>query len=282
MNKKVIFLDIDGTLVGDDGYVPATAKEACIKARENGHKIFLCTGRSKPEIYDFIYEIGFDGTIGAGGGFVEIEEEMLYHKKVSKEAVKGMVDFFDENEVDFYIESNGGLYASKNLKPHLERCVYGDLEKDEEARLRKETKPNPFIDALIYGEKNLYRDDINKVCFLASKNIHFDKIKKEFENEFEVIQCTVPAFGDDSGELAVKGVHKAIAIEDLLNHLNIDTKNTIAIGDGLNDIEMFEYCNIGIAMGNAKDKLKEIADYVTDDVDKDGLYKAFKHFELIN
>ena len=281
MNNKVIFLDIDGTLVDDDGYVPESAREACIKARENGHKIFLCTGRSKPEIYDFIYEIGFDGTIGAGGGFIEIGQDMLYHKKFSQEAVRKLVDFFNENEIDFYIESNGGLYASENLKPHLERCIYGDLENDEEARIKKETKPNPFVDALIYGEKNLYRDDVNKACFLASDKVSFNEIKEIFEDEFEVIQCTVPAFGDDSGELAVKGVHKAIAIEDLLNHLNIDKQDTIAIGDGLNDIEMFQFCNIGVAMGNAKDKLKEVADFVTDDVDKDGLYKAFVKLELI-
>ena len=121
------------------------------------------------------------------------------------------------------------------------------------------------------------------ILFVKIRNlgISFEKIKKEFEEEFEIIKCTVPVFGENSGEIMVKGIHKAIAIESLLNHLNIDKKDTIAIGDGLNDIEMFEYCNLGIAMGNSKDKLKEIADYITDDVHEDGLYKAFKKLELI-
>lgn len=281
MNKKVIFLDIDGTLVTDDGDVPDSAKEACIKARENGHVIYLCTGRSKPEIYDFIYDIGFDGTIGAGGGFVEIGNKMLYHKKIKKELIVKMVDFFNENNIDFYLESNGGLYASKNFRPHVEKCIYGDVDNDEEARKKRETKPNPFIEGLIYNETNLYIEDVNKVCFLETEGIDFQKIKKEFEEEFEIIKCTVPAFGENSGEVMVKGIHKAIAIESLLNHLNIDKKDTIAIGDGLNDIEMFEYCNLGIAMGNSKDKLKEIADYITDDVHEDGLYKAFEKIGLI-
>ena len=281
MNKKVIFLDIDGTLVTDDGYVPDSAREACIKAREKGHKIYLCTGRSKPEIYDFIYEIGFDGTIGAGGGFVEIGEEMLYHKKIKRESIVKMVDFFDENNIDFYLESNGGLYASKNFRPHVERCIYGDIDNDEEARQKRDTSPNPFIEGLIYNETNLYIENVNKVCFLETEGIPFEKIKKEFEEEFEIIKCTVPIFGENSGEVMVKGIHKAIAIESLLKHLKIDKKDTIAIGDGLNDIEMFEYCNLGIAMGNAKEKLKEIADYVAEDVHEDGLYKAFKKLELI-
>lgn len=281
MNKKVIFLDIDGTLVTDDGYVPDSAKEACIKARENGHVIYLCTGRSKPEIYDFIYDIGFDGTIGAGGGFVEIGNEMLYHKKIKRESIMRMVDFFDNHNIDFYLESNGGLYASKNFINHVEKCIYGDVDNDEEARNRRDNKPNPFIEGLIYNETNLYIEDVNKVCFLETAGIPFEKIKKEFEEEFEIIQCTVPVFGDNSGEVMVKGIHKAIAIESLLNHLNIKVEDTIAIGDGLNDIEMFEYCNLGIAMGNSKERLKDIADYVTDDVHENGLYNAFKRCNLI-
>lgn len=281
MGKKIIFLDIDGTLVTDDGYVPDSAREACIKARQNGHKIYLCTGRSKPEIYDFIYDIGFDGTIGAGGGFVEIGNDMLYHKKIKKESIMRMVDFFDNHNIDFYLESNGGLYASKNFRDHVEKCIYGDVDNDEEARNRIDNKPNPFIEGLIYNETNLYIEDVNKVCFLETTGIPFEKIKKEFEEEFEIIQCTVPVFGNNSGEVMVKGIHKAIAIESLLNHLDIKVEDTIAIGDGINDIEMFEYCNLGIAMGNAKEKLKDIADYITDDVHEDGLYNAFKRYYLI-
>ena len=157
--------------------------------------------------------IGFDGIIGAGGGFVEVEGKMLFHKKVSSENVKHLVDFFDKHGVNFYIESNGGLYASKNLIPQLEKCIYGDIENDPEAKYKKENHPDHFINALITGE-NLYRDDVNKACFLEPKNISFAQIKKEFENEFEVIHCTVPMFGEDSGELGVPGVHKATAIEE--------------------------------------------------------------------
>lgn len=279
-NKKIIFLDIDGTLCNDSGDVPHSAATAVKKARENGHLVYLCTGRSKAEIYDFIMNIGFDGIIGAGGGFVEVEGHMLYHKKVSDKNVKHLVDFFNEHNVDFYIESNGGLYGSKNLIPHLELCIYGDILNDPEAKYKKENKPDHFINAIITGE-NLYRNDVNKACFLEPSDITFDDIKKEFENEFAVIHCTVPAFGDDSGELGVPNIHKANAIETLLNHLNIDRKDTLAIGDGMNDAEMLQFCNVGIAMGNAKQGLKEIADEITDTHDEGGIYNSFKKHNLI-
>ena len=281
MDKKIIFLDIDGTLVADDGWVPASAADACRQARLNGHEIYLCTGRSKPEIYDFIMEIGFDGIIGAGGGFVELHDGMLYHKTVPAIEVRRMVDFFNQHDVDFYLESNGGLFASKNFLPHVEGCIYGDLDNDPDARRRKEEQPHPFIEGLIYGEEDLYKTDVNKACFLQSDTLPFAQIKAEFENAFDTIQCTVPQFGDDSGELMVPGIHKATAIEALLTHLGLPKERTIAIGDGLNDLEMFDYCAIGIAMGNAKEELKSIADHVTGSVDEDGLHQAFRTFGLI-
>ena len=280
LERKIIFIDVDGTLCNDCGLVPESAAIAIKQARKNGHLVYLCTGRSKAEIYDFIIDIGFDGIIGAGGGFVQVGNEMLYHKKVSNENVKHLVDFFNEHNVNFYIESNGGLYASKNLIPQLEKCIYGDVENDADAKYEKENNPNHFIEALIIGQ-DLYRDDVNKACFLEPKDISFEEIKNEFKDEFEVIHCTVPVFGDDSGELGVPGVHKATAIEILLKHLNIEVKDTIAIGDGMNDAEMFEFCALGIAMGNAKPGLKEIADEITDTHDEGGIYNSFKKYNLI-
>lgn len=277
--KKIVFLDIDGTLCNEEGLVPDSAQIAVKKARENGHEVYLCTGRSKAEIYDFIMDIGFDGIIGAGGGFVTVGDEMLYHKRVSDSDVKHLVDYFDDNNVDYYLESNGGLYASKNLVAHLERLIYGDLENDPNARTKKETQPNHFIEAMIEGEI-MYRSDVNKACFLQS-DIGFEAIKAEFDGKFNVIHCTVPSFGPDSGELAVPGVHKGTAIEELLAHIGATKEQTLALGDGLNDIEMLEFCHVGIAMGNAKEGLKNIADEITLTHDEGGIFESFKKHGLI-
>ncbi|WP_019911034.1 Cof-type HAD-IIB family hydrolase [Paenibacillus sp. HW567] len=279
--RKIVFIDIDGTLVGDDGKVPESAQIACKKARENGHLLYLCTGRSKAEIYEEIWGIGFDGLIGAGGGYVESGSETLYHKKVKPEDVRQMVDFFDAQGVDFYLESNSALYGSRNLKAHLERRIYGDVVNDPAAKEQMLLSPHPFIAGITYGETDMYKEDVNKVCFLES-SLSFGQIKREFQGKFEAIQCTIPIFGEDSGELMIPGIHKAVAIADLLEHLKISRQDSMAIGDGMNDAEMLEYCAIGIAMGNAKPALKELANDITGNVGEDGLYQSFVKYGLIS
>lgn len=277
--QKIIFMDVDGTLVNDNGVIPQSAKLAIRKARENGHLVFLCTGRSKAELFPEILAVGFDGIIGAAGGYIEIGEEVLLHERVSKEDVAHLVGFFDEHGVDFYLESNGGLFASKNCKNHIQSIIDNIKKENPEAREEIERGMQPFHDCLIEGEE-LIREDINKISFLGS-DLPFERIIQEFSSKFNVIPSTVHFFGENSGELSVPGIHKATAIEKLLQHLQIDRKNTYAYGDGLNDIEMLEYVQFGVAMGNAKDKVKQVADDVTDTHDNDGIYNSFRKYGLI-
>ena len=279
MKRKVIFMDVDGTLVNDNGIIPRSAEIAIKEARNNGHYIFLCTGRSKAELFDHIMEIGFDGVIAAAGGYIEFENKVVMHKKVSNEDVKHLVTYFDENNIDFYLESNGGLFASKNCKNHLKEIIFGDPNLDLKVKSELEKGMNPFIECLIEGE-NLMREDINKISFLGSP-IPIETIKKEFSSNFNVISSTVPIFGENSGELSLPGIHKALAIEILLKYLNLSKEDTFAYGDGMNDAEMIEFVKVGVAMGNAKEELKNIADDVTDTHDENGIYNSFKKYELI-
>lgn len=279
MGKKIIFLDVDGTLVNDNGIIPESAKLAVKEARNNGHYIFLCTGRSKAELFEHIMEIGFDGVIAAAGGYIEHENTVVMHKKVKNEDVKHLVTYFDENNINFYLESNGGLFASKNCKNHLREIIFGDPNLDVKVREELEEGINPFIECLIEGE-DLIRDDINKISFLGS-SISIETIKKEFSSKFNVISSTVPIFGENSGELSLPGIHKALAIEILLDHLSLSKEDTFAYGDGINDTEMLEFVKVGVAMGNAKEELKKISDDVTDTHDENGIYNSFKKYKLI-
>ncbi|MBK1812468.1 Cof-type HAD-IIB family hydrolase [Clostridium sp. YIM B02505] len=279
MSKKVIFLDVDGTLVNDNGIIPESAKSAVKEARKNGHYVFLCTGRSKAELFDHIMEIGFDGVIAAAGGYIEIGGDVLFHKRVEDDDVKHLVTYFNDNNIDFYLESNGGLYASKNCKSHLREIFFGDPNLDSKQREELEKGLSPFIECLIEDE-DLFRSDINKISFLGSE-VSIELIKQEFEGKFNVIQTSIAAFGENSGELSLPGIHKAVAIEMLLEHLNLSRKDCYAYGDGVNDSEMLQFVEYGIAMGNANEKLKEIAYDITDTHDEGGIYNSFIKHKII-
>ena len=84
MGKKLIFLDVDGTLTDYDNHIPASAAAAIRKARANGHRVYLCTGRSKAEIYDEIWAIGLDGMIGGNGCYAEEHGRVLFHQTLSR------------------------------------------------------------------------------------------------------------------------------------------------------------------------------------------------------
>ena len=86
-----------------------------------------------------------------------------------------------------------------------------------------------------------------------------------------------PAFTD----VNTKGGGKHIGIDKIIEYYGIDLSETMAFGDGGNDITMIEHASIGVAMGNANEGVKEVADYITDDVDSDGVYKALKHFNIL-
>ncbi|MDR2860508.1 MAG: HAD family hydrolase [Elusimicrobiota bacterium] len=270
MSGKIVFLDIDGTLTTPDDKVPPSALEACYKAMENGHKLYVCTGRSKSEIYKSILDIGFNGVISAAGGCIETEGKMIYHKTMSLETTSRIVDYFTSKGFGFLLESNESIFLNPKIFPMIENSLGKESSHPLIVLLRKYNVP-----------ANLYRSDINKVIFFGTDDISFKDICKEFEAECNIIHGTLPIFGFDGGEINDKWTNKGDAIKRLAEYLGKDIKDTIAFGDGSNDKEMFEICANAVAMGNAIEELKKIADFVTDRVENDGLSKAFKKYGLI-
>ncbi|MEH7121067.1 Cof-type HAD-IIB family hydrolase [Neobacillus vireti] len=278
--KTAIFLDIDGTLITNHFIIPDSAKLAVRKARENGHLIFICTGRSKGQIFPEILEVGFDGIVGAAGGYVEVHQEVILHERVLKEDVKLIVDFFNKHGIDFNLASNNGIFTNKNSNKRLSSFFEQQLEFiDAEVKANMEKGLKLFNDMIIVTE-DLIRDDINGISFFGSE-IPLDQIRQEFASKFTVIPSTVSAFGDNSGEISLLGVNKATGIEKVINHFNIRKEDTFGFGDSWNDLEMLEYVQYGIAMGNAHDAVKRVANDVTDRHDENGIYNSFQKYGLI-
>lgn len=275
---KIIFIDVDGTLVDYENNLPKTAVQAIKSARNNGHKVYICTGRSKAEVYSNLWKIGLDGMIGGNGSYVEDHEQVIMHKLITKEQCKHIVDWLNKKGLEFYLESNNGLFASKNFRDAARPAIQEYSRRKGKDNIDNITVSDVFPDMIWNGE--LYRDDVNKVSFLLnSYNDYLDAFQ-----EFPYLKAgTWGGLGETTlfGDLGVKDITKASAIDCLLSHLNASRKDTIAFGDAKIDIPMLEYCEIGVAMGSGGEEIKAMADYITDDVDKDGLYKAFLHFKLI-
>ena len=232
---KILLIDVDGTLVDYDNQLPASAVDAIRKARANEHKVYICTGRSKAEVYPNLWEIGLDGMIGGNGSYVEDHGKVVMHQLITKEQCIHVVDW---------------LHARDALP-----------------------------DMIFGGE--LYRDDVNKISYVLTSYKDFEDAKKEFP---DLQNGTWGGAGELAifGDLGVKGITKAHAVECLLDYLRARKEDTIAFGDAKVDIPMFECCALSVCMGSGGEEAKAAADYVTADVDDDGLYNAFVYLGLID
>ena len=276
--RKIIFLDVDGTLVDYEGRIPTSAIQAIRAARKGGHRVYICTGRSKAEVYQELWNIGLDGMIGGNGNYVEDGGHVVLHQLITKEQCVRIVDYLHEKGLEFYLESNNGLFASERFEDASQTAVREYSRHKGKENPQQITVADVFPDMVYGGE--LYRDDLNKVSYLLRSYQDFLDTKEMFP---DLENGTWGGAGEKAlfGDLGVKGITKGNAVESLLTYLGAEKKDTIAFGDAKIDIPMFECCEIGVAMGSGGREAKEAADFVTDDVEKDGLLKAFEKLELI-
>ena len=275
---KILFIDVDGTLTNYENKIPASAVEAIRAARANGHRVYLCTGRSKSEIYDEIWAIGLDGLIGGNGAYVEDHGTVVCHKLITLDQCKRVVDWLHARKLEFYLESNSGLYASENFEARGDDVVkkYAAYKKKDNAEAFTVRKIFPDM---IYGGE-LYRDDLNKISFILDSYDDYLAAKAAFD---DLKVGTWGGKGDRAlfGDFGVKDLSKANGIAELLAYLKADRSETIAFGDSKWDISMFECCAQSVAMGDGEQAAKDAATFVTTAVDDDGMLNAFKKLQLI-
>lgn len=275
---KILFIDVDGTLVDYENRLPESAVQAIRQARDNGHKVYICTGRSRAEVYEPIWEIGLDGMIGGNGSYVEDHGKVVMHQLVSPEQCRHIVDWLHHRGLEFYLESNNGLFGSERFE-EAGKSVVQEYCKRKGVGNSSEIAVKDVFPEMVF-DSELYRDDVNKVSFLLNSYSDYLEAVREFP---DLLAGTWGGKGETAlfGDLGIKNITKAHAIHVLLQYLGAPREDTIAFGDAKVDIPMLEYCNIGVAMNSGGEEVRQMADYVTDDVEKDGLYKAFIHLGLI-
>jgi hydroxymethylpyrimidine pyrophosphatase-like HAD family hydrolase len=174
--------------------------------------------------------------------------------------------------VEYYLEANSGYYGSRNIKTRLREIAFAGVT-DPTVLAQLEKGLGALFDSFAVGG-DLLREDINTIVFIHSE-VPLASVQAEFGGRLDVKPSSVTAFGPTAGEISAPGMHKAAAIQLLIEHVGVPWEATVAYGDGVNDLEMIEYVHTGVAMGNAHPDVRAVADAVTGDPDGHGILTSF-------
>lgn len=260
---KALFFDIDGTLVSFNTHkIPTSTIEALQKAQANGIRIFISTGRSRV-IINNLSELQernlIDGYVTMNGAYCFMGDEVIYRSSIPHEDVKRLTAFCEAEGYPCIVVGENDICV----------CQCNDVVK------------YIFNDCLkvdVLAEKTVQEAIEGKEVFQLTP---FVTVEEESAILPHLNHCETgrwhPAFAD----ITAIGNTKEKGISELIKHIGLKPEEIMAFGDGGNDVSMLRYAGIGVAMGNANDDVKSHADYVTTDVDHDGVANALKHFGVI-
>lgn len=259
--KKAVFFDIDGTLWDFHNQIPESTVTAIRTLRKNGHYAFICSGRSRAYIrHPDLFAVGFDGLVAGCGTHVELDGKRIYEKLIDRELAVHTVETVRSYGFRPILEGPEYIYMDD---ADFGNDIYGQ-------KLKRELGGQLVSIADHYGEWEINKlscatnDSDREGCFAALEEHYTYLIHNS-----SVVEC-VP-----------KGHTKATGMRKMCEALGIDRADTIAVGDSVNDLAMLEYAGVGIAMGNGSAEAKAAADYVTSELQDDGIYNAMLHFGLI-
>ena len=259
---KALFFDIDGTLVSFDTHaIPVSTIEALIAAHKKGIKIFIATGRPKAIINNLsaIQDLGLiDGYITMNGAYCFVGDEVIYKSAILPGEVQTLAQICEKKGYPC-------IFVSEH---NLSVC-----------------QPNELVHQIFYDFLHVnkmpvktFEEAIQEEIFQMTPFITVEE-EKEIQSLIPNSESGrwFPAFAD----ITAKGNTKQKGIDEMIAHFGLNLEETMSFGDGGNDISMLRHAAIGVAMGNAKDDVKQMADYITASVDEDGIAKALKHFGVI-
>lgn len=268
MEKKIIFLDIDGTLMDFEGQLPESAKMALCQAKAEGHRLVLCTGRVKAQIYPELLKMNFDGIIASAGAYIECDGQEIYRHVVEKDKLTRLVEYFENTRTTYMLQAKEGVFMTERSRTAMAgHFIHMGMT---EEKMEKVMVADVFL-----REKLCDCDGVEKMAYYDAP-VSMAKIQEALGDYFRVEGASYKSGEGSNGEITCAGENKATGIRRYVAHIGGDMKDTISIGDGPNDMEMLVETAVSLAMGNADSGLKTMADFVTDDVDQDGLWKAFK------
>lgn len=276
MGEKYLFFDMDGTLISrKERRIPQSAIEGIQQAMENGHHCFICTGRGYRMAQEYFDQLVLPGIIFSNGAGIAYDGKILETRDLHPSTVERLRSI---------CENLGGGYG-------LLTTTYTYQNENERNRMGKH-----FFERKIDTDIQAYYDRRGLKLIEEYQNEGVQKMDFSFQSELtaDIFFARVPASlhtvvaggyyattGRTGGEITANGVTKGAGIQRVLDMFSVDPKDTYGFGDSSNDLEMMEVVEHGVAMGNGSDQIKQVASYVTDDVDENGIYHALKHYGLI-
>lgn len=267
---KLIFLDIDGTIV-PLGQAPSKATvEAVRAARANGHKVFLSTGRREADVPEAVRSIGFDGGIYSAGGRAVVNGKEILDRPMPDYLVRQAAGILQEQKLYFILESASGTYAGA-----ANQTFSGPVS--QMIRLLK------TVLQIVDQKHRPEYDPVYKIVFLAESSAQVEQVAQQLSTAATVVYSSslFPGISSFTGEISGASINKGDALTHICKYLNVDLKDCIAFGDSMNDAEILQAAGLGIAMGNADACVKEIAGQICESCGEDGVAKALARMNLI-
>ena len=255
---KAIFFDIDGTLVSFKSHtVPESARRAIARLREQGVKVFIATGRLMKHVA-IVNDIEVDGYITVNGGYcITSAGEVIFESAFPRATVERVIDLSEQYGFDLNVMTHEDMYVS-SMGERVKKIASMINIMPTVADVRSIAATQPVVQMCPY-------------------------ISRELEQEIMPLlpDCVGSRWIETFMDLNVRGVDKSLGIQQVMNYYGLTMAEAMAFGDGGNDLPMVRDAAVGVAMGNACDELKAVADYITSSVDEDGVSRALEHFGLI-
>lgn len=269
MKQKLIFLDIDGTILVWGKGISKTVQEGLKKARALGHKVFICTGRSWCTLPEELDNIALDGIVASAGSDIWIGGENKYRTFLAPSLIRRACAFLEEMGAIYVLEGFERVYVSKRGARILAGSEPVSEDNPELARWKEFFRKRKDVGNMEDWEKE--QTKIPKIAFTVWSKKEAERVRKAMEESFYVA-FFLPSSGIYyNGELISKTANKGTAIHRTAEYLHSSISDTIAFGDSMNDYQMIQEAGVGVVMGNGDQELKTIADRVCESAEEDGV-----------
>ncbi len=272
--RRAVFLDVDGTYAAH-GEVPAGHEAAVRAARANGHLVLLCTGRPRSLLSPTVLRAGFDGYVLGAGCHVVVGDEVLADRRFPDDLAARVLAVLDAHDAAYVLEASEAVYGRPGVDARLRHLIDTELRP---AGL-EEGGPTDILGALVMTDELAGRP-FGKTVFFDS-SVPGEALSAELGGAVHVERSSIPGLGGTAGEISVKGVHKALGVQEVVEHLGLSREDVVAVGDGPNDVEMLVYAGLGVAVEGADAALLAVADRTTPGPEAAGLATLFEELGLV-